>query len=125
MDRIIKVPTWSAPYTFEAWKAAVGAEVCAQHEEHMLAGWHHQQIDPAHVANFPFDAVFSFRVVPRAYWHDGRRGNPLDLGAVDRRLAQAIWHECARLLVRRMTPDAQARVMAERDRAATILGIRD
>ena len=47
----------------------------------------------------------------------------IDDDAVQRRIAQAIWRECARLLLRQMTSTARAFVIATQERAQKAVGI--
>ena len=53
----------------------------------------------------------------------GRSKVKLDDDAVQRRIAQAVWRECSRLLLRQMTSTARAFVIATQERAQKAAGI--
>lgn len=96
---------WIEPWEYEAWKAQVLKDETMSNEA-LLQALYAEQWEPTEL----------YKALSHGMWFDRHRKPKksrqvvLDLPEIDRRIAKAIWVECSRLLMRRMTVDARKRV---------------
>ena len=108
---------WQVPWEWESWRAAVlgGREASEELLQRLYAErWEPEALQDAMV----FHKAFKRPVQPRKY-HRVK----LDMEAVQKRIAKAIWLECAKLLVRSMEPDAREYVCGVSAQAEKAAGI--
>jgi len=123
---VVTLPQWERVWEFEEWKAAVLAASGQTIEDYELGVFYGYNINPQDAARLlPINRQFRLRVkspepvkVPKA-----PRVVVLGIERIEQRIALAIWKECARLLARRMTPEAKALVIETRDKVAVLAGI--
>ena len=115
------VELWRAPWEYETWKAAVlkGRFLA----EDKLLALYAEQWEPNVLYQVLADHNM-LRLTPKL----PKQPKPprrvvLDQKAVERRVAKAIWLECSKLLVRRMTPDARQWVCDTSGKAQKAAGI--
>ena len=112
------VELWREPWEYERWRAAV--------------------LNGRFLAEDKLQALYAEKWEPKVLYqvladHNMLRLGPkkpklprrvvLDQKAVERRVAKAIWLECSKLLVRRMTPDARQWVCDTSGKAQKAAGI--
>lgn len=106
---------WNRPYTYDEWKAIVLVEGRSADEE-MLQYFYGLTWDPVDCTEMMLtDKLYTKAKKLRVVIMDQER--------VNRRIAVALWKECARLLMRRLTPDARAMVIALQEQAEVTGGL--
>ena len=113
--KIFKFVKWDKPWDYAEWKVVVlaGAPLA---DEWRLQSYFTMCAEPADAiavlnCNELYKATFAQRKAPKV-----SRLVVLGLDRAEQRLAQALWRECARLLARRLTPEAKALVLATREK---------
>lgn len=109
---------WSEPWEYEAWKAVVldGGKLA---DEEMLRFFFDRQQDPHDcVQMMQIEKLYS---KPRKVKKPVKpRVVVIDFETAQRRVAVAIWRECARLILRHMTPEARVFVTATQKQAESV-----
>ena len=108
---------WHEPWEYTKWREHVLKDESA--DEELLLRLYAEQWEPVEC----YKAMLHGRWFSKPDPVKKERRVALDLATVEKRIAKAIWVECSRLLVRRMTPEARAFVCSTQERAETAANI--
>ena len=115
-----EVQTWSRPWEYKEWKAAVCAGRYAH--EAVLQKFYGGQWEPLDCAGYMI-ANKIFCKPPKPKKEPKERTVTLDETAINKRFAMCLWRECTKLLTRRMTLGARQLVLDMYDRMGKQLNI--
>lgn len=112
---------WIAPWPYDLWRATVLKD--EELSEEWLQKLYVEQWEPQELYKTLLHGKF-FKAHPKPKVKTVReRRVSLDLEAIQKRIAKAVWVECSRLVLRHQTPEAREYLNKIRDQAQAAAGI--